>query len=373
LQNADQEKAMFRRRKASPTRKREVGKEPKRQPTLDNGPSDHPSTSEHLNSLIDQIRQYDHYRRKLEQEGGTVRDIHDVTELLTRDVVIPDRYGGTRSVRLSDQQALRTAVRSAGNWDARVEVRQLNSRMPVYYLCRVRWDTWAEYSLITEDLYRSPGYPSTDERFVMLMHGGHEQHYLRLSHFRSDVAARMPPSELAELAVDEALYDVGRYVFQAAWHDDQRVGMITANHFGLNRFRQAVELLYLCLGGELCELRQAIDDSMRDFFETVYPQKAIRAFLDELKRMDGRALNAIPREALTLYARLSREFARFVQTKVFWGDRSVETPLYKLLLANLNRLENVSSKLTGQTAVRLATERLEQAAGQVVNRILEIE
>ena len=45
-----------------------------------------------------------------------------------------------------------------------MDVRQLDSRMPVYFLCRLRKDYWSEYSLIVEDLYRSPGYPLTDER-----------------------------------------------------------------------------------------------------------------------------------------------------------------------------------------------------------------
>jgi len=351
-----------------------------------------------LDPLIRQIQTYDFLRRKLETEGGHLADLNAITRVLTETFCLKGFYK-THEVALVHHGGLRAALLSLGDYDLHLDVRQLETHMPVYYLCRVRRDYWSEYSMVVEDVYLSPGYPLIDARFVRLMSQGREAYYLRLSQFRDAVAAMASeggargegrgaresqsptaleprPSGLAPAAtasptyVDGLLYDLGRYVFQAAWHEDQRVGLLTAEHFSLPRFRDAIELLYLCLSGELCELRSAINDGMLSFFERVYPQPAIAAFLRLLTGLDGGALSGIPQKALKEYAKLSKAFGKLVEIQVPWGARRVGTPLYKLLFGNLSRLALVGDALRSEDEVVRAGKQLEKVAQRVIDELV---
>ncbi|NQT53714.1 hypothetical protein HQ576_16775 [bacterium] len=329
-----------------------------------------------LAPLIQQLHAYDSMRRRLETEGGHVGDLTTVAKTLGEPLRIAGNYH-TCEASLTDQAALQAAVRGVG-WDIKLAVRQLDSRMPAYYLCRVHRDYWSEYSLIVEDYYRSPGYPMLDERFVPLMHMGHETYHLRLSQFRRHVAAMTGDGR----RTDEVLYNLGRQVFQAAWHDDQRVGMLTAKHFGLTHFADAIELLYLCLSGDLCELRSAVDEPMRLFFDVVYSQPAIGAFLKRLAVLDGGVLNEIPQQALRQYAELLRAFGAFIQIEVPWGARSLRpplgrrclrVPLYRLIFGNMSRLGRVAKALGDVDEVRRAAAALEATAQRIIDQILAMD
>ena len=179
--------------------------------------------------------------------------------------------------------------------------------------------------------------------------------------------------------VDSLLYSVGRHVLAAAWHEDQRPAMLVSKHFKLPWFAHAVELLYLCLSGELCELRRRIDGDLIEFFEHAYRQPAIRAFLRKLDGLDGNTINEIPLEALKLYGRLSRSFGDFIEQKVLWGDGgwSADPParwggisLYKLIFANLNRLHHVADRLRSDTSLARARLALEKDAHDVIDCIV---
>lgn len=171
-------------------------------------------------------------------------------------------------------------------------------------------------------------------------------------------------------AVDDLLYRVGRHALQAAWHEDQHLGILAATHLGLDNFRQAIELLYLTLSGDLCELRGAATDDMRTFFETVYPQPAIHALLNRLSHIDGDALNELPRNALKLYARLSRAFGEFLAVETTWGHRRARLPLYQILFANVQRFDTVAPSLLKDTGVMLAAKRLEEEARKIIETMI---
>ena len=323
-----------------------------------------------IEPLLARLREYDGNRRKLEKEGGVIAEINRITELLTQTFPLSGRYRD-HTVSLVNPPSLRSALIDIGNDDLHLDVRQLSTRMPVYYLCRIRWDYWSAYSLVVEDVYRSPGYPILDERFVRLMDAGHETYYLRLSPFRAPVAglAGGEPDRL-EWAVDDILSIVGRHVLQAAWHDDQRPGMLTAAHFGLPHFRQAIELLYLCLSGDLCELRNAVNGNMTAFFRDVYPQPAILTFLTRLAAVDGGAISEIPQSALKLYARLTRHFGQFLGSEVAWGRLHGRVPLYKLVFGNFPRLDLVGAGLRSDPRVQDAVRRLERESQAVIGEIV---
>lgn len=320
-----------------------------------------------LAPLIDRLRRYDDRRVQLEERGGTVADLQAITALLQEQFSLQTRWG-ERTVSLADQKELHGALLDCMTYGAHLQVRRLYTKVPAYYLCRTRRQWLGEYSLIVQDLYRSPGYEFADERFAGIMVGGHEQFYLRLSPFRVDVDQGLaaPGGIFRGHSTDAVLCHVGRHVLQSAWHEDQRPGMLTAKLFGFDAFRQAVELLYFVLSGELCEVRHSIDETMLEFFRTVYRQPAMQAFLRRLRGLDGAMLNEYPTQALSDYARLARAFRAFIRTAVPWGARGQAVELYKLIYGNFSRLDAVGERLRGAEALREPGEKLERTAERII-------
>ena len=237
-----------------------------------------------LGPLLNILSKYDDRRIMLELYGGRTQDLIDLTNIIRRPVKIHDSFN-THQFSLSDPASIKYFLNCTCGFDFHLDIRMLDTGMPVYYLSRVKRDYWSEYSLIIEDIYISPGYSFIDKRFAKLMSSGHESYFLRISTLR-EAAERLFYSAEKHIYddLDEFLYTVGKHVFQAAWHEDQRPGMLCAENLGLINFPRAVELLYLCLSGELCELRSKIDPSIIDFFIKVYEQPAIHDFLKRLEK-----------------------------------------------------------------------------------------
>jgi hypothetical protein len=325
-----------------------------------------------LSPLIRQLELYDAHRTELESRNVTPAKMVAMMEILKRPLVIEGCYR-EHKVALIDQASLRGLLRDMGEHECRVEVRTSAAGLPLYYLPRVRPDYRSVYSLVIEDLYQSEGYPIGDERFVKIMWGGHELYFLCLSQFRQPLLtgddAQGPGAPQAE--VDALLLKVGRHVFQACWHEDQHVGLAAAAQFNLVHFRRAVELLYLCLSVELCELRSACDEAMLQFFKEVYAQPAISAFFVRLAFLDGKALAEVPQAALRLFPGLSRAFSRFLALELPWGRKQAHVPLYKLLFANFSRLDTVREAIAATDELNRAAEALEKQSRAVILSLLE--
>jgi hypothetical protein len=294
-----------------------------------------------------------------------------MTEILKHQFVVEGHYR-EHKVALIDQVSIRGLLRDLGDYECRLEIRSAASGLPLYYLPRVWPDYRSVYSLVLEDLYRSAGYPIGDERFVKIMWSGHEVYFLRLSQFRKPLLEGRDPEKEpgAQDEVDAQLLKVGRNVFQACWHEDQYVGMAAAGLFDLVNFRRAIELLYLCLSAELCELRSAIDEAMLRFFKEVYVQPAIVAFLERLAGLDGKALAEVPQAALKHFPGLSRTFSRFLAVELPWGSKQALVPLYKLLFANFSRLDTVRKTIAEKEELRQAAESLEKQSQSVIQALL---
>lgn len=320
-----------------------------------------------LEPLIAHLRGYDANRLELETEGGQLRDLKRLTEIIRQEIPIQGCFREYK-VSLVNQTGMRDLLRDVGDLEVHLAVRQLETRLPVYYLCRLHRLYRFDYDLVVEDLYLSPGYPLTDSRMVKLMRGGHEVYHLRLSPFRGRTAKLLGGPKTRR--VDALLSKVGRHIFQAAWHEDQRLGVMVAQEFGLPRFHEAIEVLYLCLSGELCEIRNAVDGEVIRFFRQVYPQSAIHGFLELLPRLEGGDLTHLTQAALGLYARLSQAFKGFLSVKVEWGFRQERAPLQKLVFGNFSRLARVAARLATDPKVSEAKEVLEREAEEVVAALL---
>ncbi|MBN2372928.1 hypothetical protein JXL19_03970 [bacterium] len=332
-----------------------------------------PETVRALKPLINQFRSYDMLRTGLEEKGGHIKDLKKISEILKTEFNIRGNYRN-HTVTLIDQSSIYSMLYDVGDFDLHLNIRQLDTGMPVYYLCRSCMDYWEQYGLIVQDIYKSPGYPIDDERFVKLMNAGHEVFALRLSWFREPVLKGLAKNGIkddTERQVDRILYNTGRYVFQSAWHEDQRLGVKVSIHFGLENFLHCVELLYLCLNAELCELRSSIDDDMMLFFDQIYPQPAIHSFLKKtLKNLDGGQLNEIPQKALSLYSRLSISFSQFLDTEISWGYHRIRIPLYKIIYGNFYQLDIVGRILREDHEVKNGAARLESDSQAIIREIL---
>ena len=320
------------------------------------------NVSEALEPLQAHLRSYDAHRVELEKEGGQVRDLKRLTEILRQEISIPGRFRD-HQVSLINQAGLKEMIRDV-DYNLHLGVRQLDTRLPVYYLCQLEHRYRSHYDLVLEDLYLSPGYPLPDERFAKLMRHGHELYHVRLSPFRR--MAKKILGKKKNYGVDQLLSDVGNHIFQAAWHDDQRLGVMVAQHFKLPSFLQAIEVLYLCLSGELCEIRNVATYQMFRFFKLVYPQPAIYQFLKLLISLEGGALTGLTQQALELYIQLSQAFNRFLTCKVRWGFRQEPVTMQNLVFGNFSRLALVAEHLAGNSEVKKATEMLELEAQEVV-------
>jgi hypothetical protein len=319
--------------------------------------------AEALAPLYAHLRSYDAHRVELERAGGQIRDLQRLTEILRQKISIPGHYKD-HQVSLINQAGLRDMLRDVGDYNLHLGVRQLDTRLPVYYLCRLVRRYRSHYDLVLEDLYMSPGYPLPDERFVNLMRRGHEIYHLRLSPFRQQAGKILGKKKAS--GVDGLLSEVGNHIFQAAWHDDQRLGVMVAQHFTLPSFLQAIEVLYLCLSGELCEIRTAATDQMFRFFAVAYPQPANYQFLKLLLGLEGGALTGLTQQALGLYSQLSQGFNRFLAGQVRWGVRQEPVSLQKLIFGNFSRLAQVAGILKESLEVQEAREILELEAQEVV-------
>jgi len=324
-----------------------------------------------LHPLVQRLQEYDAARIILEHEGGRVSDLRTITQQLATAISLS---GKTRNhdVCLAQPAELLKTLRAIGAQDVYFSVRVRPSGLPAYYVVRAKHGYWSEYSLLVEDLYQSADYPRPDERFVKLMDLGHETYFLRLSHFRCDVEAQLSRRRGdADAAIDEALHDVGRQVFQAAWHEDQYPAFEVARHFGLPHFRQAVELLYLCLSGDLCAIRASLEDDIASFFEGIYSQPAIHAFLHRLSQLEGNALARLPDRALDAFTQLTRAFEHLLRVQVRRPSQGFTVPLYKLIFANFGRLGQIAPGIAGDDGLASAAAGLEDRATEVIREIVQ--
>lgn len=324
-----------------------------------------------LQPLVDRIEAYDRLRHQLESQGGLMGDIERLTDLLSTPVTLATDHA-LQPVALSQPASVRQALSILGLWTVHLEVRARANRMPTYYLCRSRNQLFGDYDIIVEDYYMSSDYPLPDRRLPKLMDLGREVCFVRASDFRDTVLAWAPnaPAETAATAADQTLYSVGQGVLSAAWHEDQRLGITVAEHFSLPRFRWTIELLYLILSGDLCDLRGSLTLRTRRFFADAYPHPPIGALLDALPAAAGASLDELPRIAWKRYRQLGASFTRFLKHEVIWGTRKVRVPIYKILFANLARAGHVAALLREQASVVKAAGALEAQAEAMGDELL---
>lgn len=354
-----------------------------------------PEAREAIAPLITQLREHDTMIHKLEKEGVRVVDVNKLFEIQTTQVTLEGPYGESK-VALADPESMVTALDKFVSAGLHIEVRIINPfdypiPIPVFFLCRrVEPCHLSGYGVVLEDLYKSPRYPAPDRHFIKLMGWeGHEIFHLRLSQFREQVRDILTKdqTDASEYETERILQHIGNLLISKAWHDDQSPAVtvetglrlpihptmeLVNTHFGLPIPQQAIELLYLWLNSDLCKLRASDDETLRTFFNLIYPQPALIGFLEQLKRLDGDALNSLPEKALKLYVRLGSAFGRFLRTEVRWGRVGATVPIGKLIFANFSRLDLVAPSLKDNEVLAEASRVFEDQAREVIDRMLSL-
>jgi hypothetical protein len=327
-----------------------------------------------VGELKRRLKVYDRMRVNLEQKGGNLSDLRAISTLLSEAWQVKTPWV-THQALLTCPADLKRTLAALDN-SLFFEVRNLShTKMPVYYLGRLGRDAWGEYSLVVQEHYLSKGYPMPDSRFARIMRSGKERYFLRMAGFRPQLAQLLgikPGLKDAKAAehLDHELYKLGRGVFQAAWHHDQQLAVKLANAFGLVDFGYAIELLYLCLGGDLCYLRANAGKYYPGFFKDVYPQPAIKGLWIKLKNINGKGLAELPKAAKDCYGQLSRAFSGLLQNRAGWGPDAHGVPFWKLVYANVERLDMVAKRLENHAELKDNLAYLENQAGQVIKRLI---
>ncbi len=325
-----------------------------------------------LRAMRGVMRDYDRLLAEFEEQGGGAERVREFSGLLKESFTVSGPYGGAKAC-LAKPDGVKQALIQSGQYDIKFSVRRLAHGFPAYYLSRVRRDYWGTYSLVVEDIHRSPGYELRDMRFARLMDGGRERYFLRLSDFRREVSELLGEAG-GEFApdVDSILYALGRCVFQGAWHTDQRLAFVMARHFSLPMLRQAVELVYLSLSCDLCALRRFLTAPIVDFFRRSYPNPGISRMLERLPELSGSDMVLLNKRGTAAYQQLSAAVNEFLGTPVPWGGAGQRhTPLWKVVFGNFGRLGLVGRELGDTGPVRLACGKLEGGAGRCVDALLE--
>ena len=321
-----------------------------------------------LGPLLRHLGVYESLLGRLRLKGGKVRDLHGLMELMRRPIRFPGAPPGPEA-SLAKPGPLRERLRSL--WaGVDLEIRRGPVGFPVHYLFRTSRDYFGNYTLLLEDLHRGDDYDRFDapwDRFTSATRYGEVDRLLRLSPLRPVAVVAAGPS-----GADAVLYTAGRTLFDAAWHDDQRLACAAAELLGLPRFRSALELLYLCLGGDLSRLRQALlgpqGPRLPPVVAAADPGGALLALVRALPTTDGAQLSGVREAAHRAFPRLGAAFADLMRTRRALDRSPGDLPLFKLLVAHYRRLDRLRP-LLGDLAHR-AGESLERAAAEITEEVL---
>jgi hypothetical protein len=325
----------------------------------------------HLDPLFSVLKEYDALRMQLMEKGGRLTDMENLSNILQREIIIRD--ASVAELSLINQKALKRTLGYFDDGDLVMDIRQQECGLPLYYICKVQSDYNSTYNSVVEDLYISPGYTFTDCRLVKLMDWGHQYIFLRLSPYREkliSVCKNEPKSD--DIDFDKELSRLGSQVLQYAWNEDQNIGIHCSEKFGLPNFRRAVELVYLCLTADLCDLRSNTDRIFLKFFEQVYQQPAIQGFLEGIQNANDLPIMSLQQKARISYTNLLRIFNKLLTCKVVWGGAGQTIPLYKLVFANMFRLDLVWQEIENNQSVRDAAGQLEVTALNCIQEINNI-
>jgi hypothetical protein len=296
----------------------------------------HEDTVKTIRPLVYQLERVDASRFDLFKNTISIDKLLDYQDLLLEPVNIGRNYGDNE-IKLSDQ-GIDRKLSHEGLWDIKLSVRKGRMHFPKYYLCEYREFYGCNYGIVLADFYKSADYQFTDPRFARMISYGHESNFIRMSSFRNGVdeyIAKANPEK-----TNDVLKNVGSHFLQGAWHEDQLAAWVVSGVFNLEKFREALEIIYFILGSDFTETRNYFDDDVEQFFTRVYPRNNFLRMLKKIGSSTAEDTQEMEGTAREWYRALNRAFSGILKAEVSWG--AIENmPLYKIIYSNFYRLEKV--------------------------------
>lgn len=324
-----------------------------------------------LAPLKKQLKSFDKVKNEIMNGTVSINKLSRLEQILKEEISLSAGYDRGR-FSLSNTKELKEIFWYEGLDDVRFDVRRGYMHMPKYYLCEARSNYYGNYGVVYKDYYTSPDYIFEDPRFVRLMLHGHEHYFIRMSDYRSGLVEALTEAKMeGGKAAEQVLLDVGRYFLQLAWHEDQIIGWMVSEHFGLPTFREAMEVIYFNLGSDFCSVRQQITPEVKVFFRDVYKQPALLALIKKIESSEGNEFQSLEMKSRTWYETINKAFSALLQCKTEWGlVQKCSLPLYKVVFSNIFRLHLVVGSLTENRQVRQACKVLEKVSGEAIEDLV---
>lgn len=323
---------------------------------------------EHLQPLINTMREYDDQRLRIMKEGGSFDDLEQLADLLQKELFV-----GSEELKFSlqNQSSVRHFLERFDDVaKLKLDIRQNSIGLPQYYLCRVTSDYRSTYNSVIEDLYISPDFYFHDGRLIKLPHWNHPCIFLRLSPFRDDIRALCKELKKEDYNLDHEMAKLGSQILEFAWNEDQNIAVYFSDNFGLPAFRMVIELVYMVLTADLCELRANWDILWLKFFEKVYPQMAIHTFLGNLQKANDLPTLEIENRAKKSYSKLLKAFNHLLTLNLKFEVNRPSIPLYKLVFANIFRLHMIQHEIAGNSEIQQSIQTLESLSLECIQDVI---
>jgi hypothetical protein len=316
-----------------------------------------------LEPLITHLKKVDQHRFDLYNKSISLNKLRAYKSLLAEPVALS---AGCDSVQFSllEHTKFERLVSSLGLWDIQLQVRRCKFTFPKYLICEIADNYDSGYGLVLAEYYKSFDYEIEDERFVRLMIGGHEKYFIRMEPFKEKLSA---DSIHPLTQIENILKAAGDYL-QIAWHDDQTVSFLIADHLKIQVLKEAIEILYLILGADLSSLRSNYTPEMKSFFSNIFPRKSIGLMLEKTEKITAKEFQNMEEKARFWYSELNHCFASFLSTKIeFKGCRM---PAYKLIFANIFRLNLVSNAILRNPEIKVAIKTIKSTSYAALKDLL---
>jgi hypothetical protein len=317
-----------------------------------------------LEPLISHLKKVDQHRFDLYNKSISLNKLRAYKSLMAEPVALS---AGCDSVQFSllEHTKFERLVSSLGLWDIQLQVRRCKFTFPKYLICETTDNYDSGYGLVLAEYFRSFDYGIEDERFIRLMSGGHEKYYIMMEPFREKLSSG---SRFSSSQIETVLKAAGENYLQTAWHDDQMVSFLVADHLKIQVLKEAIEILYLVLGADLSSLRGNYTPEMKSFFSDVFPRKSIGLMLEKTENLTAKEFQNIEEKARFWYSELNSCFASFLSTKIeFKGCRM---PAYKLIFANIFRLNLVSNAILRNPEIKAAIKIIKSTSYAALKDLL---
>lgn len=320
-----------------------------------------------LEQLISQLAKADRLKSDLYYNTISLEKLRNMKAILDEKITLENHYEKA-SFSLSERFELNRAFSRTGLWDLSIYLQRDKHNFPSYLLCESVENYFGNYGIVLADFYRSPQYEIHDERFVRLMSMGHEKLYMRMSIFR-DYIEKI--NGIDDMNVDRLLKILGEDFFSGAWHEDQIVSFILADkkQLGIQSLKESTEIVYSILSLDLSAIRNSYTSDVKWFFSKVFPRKSLGMLFNKIEKSNASDFKFLEQRARHWYKELGAYFSSFLSTKVEYRDCTL--PVYKLIFANIFRLELISDVLVQQATLKEPLQIIREISSEAIRELTE--